>query len=157
MRKVKYFEIKCSAVDRFDCPYLLKVFYPKIYVLPEEERRELVARIRARKLTAEDAKYFWCTRSNPAHNWKVQYLNQRAPLTFKKKIEKIFYRDIICLRDDLEFIKFLEILRIKGALNAAVPYRFSEILHIVREPCLLDLLWIQLHCSRAFSFFNSLI
>jgi len=58
MRKVRYFEIKCSAVDRFDCLYLLKVFYPKLYVLPEEKRRELVARIRARKLTAEDAKYF---------------------------------------------------------------------------------------------------
>lgn len=58
MRKVEHFEIKCSAVDRFDCPYLLKAFYPKIYALPEEERRGLVERIRARRLTIEDVKYF---------------------------------------------------------------------------------------------------
>jgi hypothetical protein len=58
MRQGKHVEVKCSAIDRFDCPYLLKIFYPKIYTLPEEERRKLVARIRARKLNAEDVKYF---------------------------------------------------------------------------------------------------
>lgn len=51
-------EVECSAVDRFDCPYLLRIFYPKIYALPEEERRELVDRIRSQKLSAEDLRYF---------------------------------------------------------------------------------------------------
>jgi hypothetical protein len=49
--------IECSAKDRFDCPRLLKIFYPKIYNLPEEERQKLVARIREKKLTKEDAVY----------------------------------------------------------------------------------------------------
>jgi hypothetical protein len=57
MRRGRCIEVECSAVDRFDCPYLLKVFYPKIYMLPEKKRKELVARIRARKLNAEDVKY----------------------------------------------------------------------------------------------------
>jgi hypothetical protein len=51
-------EVECSATDRFDCPYLLRIFYPKIYALPEEERRKLVNRIRSRKLSAEDLRYF---------------------------------------------------------------------------------------------------
>ena len=50
--------VKCRAVDRFDCPQILKIFYPKIYALPEEERKRLVVRIRAGRLTMEDAKYF---------------------------------------------------------------------------------------------------
>jgi hypothetical protein len=54
----KYTEIECSAVDRFDCPYLLRIFYPKICALPEEERRKLVDRIRSQKLSAEDSRYF---------------------------------------------------------------------------------------------------
>jgi hypothetical protein len=49
--------IKCSAEDRFDCPRLLEVFYPKIYNLPEGERQKLIARIRGKKLTKEDALY----------------------------------------------------------------------------------------------------
>jgi len=49
--------IECSAKDRFDCPSLLKVFYPEIYNLPEEERQKLVARIREKKLTEEDIVY----------------------------------------------------------------------------------------------------
>jgi LSD1 subclass zinc finger protein len=49
--------IECSAMDRFDCPRLLKIFYPRIYNLPEEERQKLVARIREKKLTKEDAVY----------------------------------------------------------------------------------------------------
>jgi len=49
--------IECSAEDRFDCPRLLKTFYPRIYNLPEKERQELVARIRGKKLTGEDAVY----------------------------------------------------------------------------------------------------
>jgi hypothetical protein len=51
-------EVECSALDRFDCPYLLKIFYPKIYALQEEERKELVGRIRSRRLSAEDSEYF---------------------------------------------------------------------------------------------------
>jgi hypothetical protein len=54
----KLVEVECSAVDRFDCPYLLKIFYPKIYALQEKERMELVGRIRSRRLSAEDSKYF---------------------------------------------------------------------------------------------------
>jgi hypothetical protein len=50
--------IECNAIDRFDCPQLLEKFYPRILSLPEEKRQELIARIRARKLTREDAEYF---------------------------------------------------------------------------------------------------
>jgi hypothetical protein len=49
---------ECTAQDRFDCPRILMVFYPKIHSLPEEVRRELIARIRSKKLTKEDAAYF---------------------------------------------------------------------------------------------------
>lgn len=49
--------IECSARDRFDCPRLLKIFYPRMYDLPEKERQELVARIREKKLTKKDIVY----------------------------------------------------------------------------------------------------
>jgi hypothetical protein len=58
MKEGRHVEVECSAIDRFDCPYLLKIFYPKIYRLSEQERSELVARIRAGKVTAENGKYF---------------------------------------------------------------------------------------------------
>jgi hypothetical protein len=50
--------VRCSALDRFDCPQILKIFYPKIYALSEKEREKLVERIREGRLTMEDAKYF---------------------------------------------------------------------------------------------------
>jgi hypothetical protein len=49
--------IKCTPEDRFDCPHILETFYPAMYALPEEERKELIARIRSGRLTREDARY----------------------------------------------------------------------------------------------------
>jgi len=50
--------VECKAVDRFDCPLLLRRFYPRLSALPEGRRRELVAKARAGTLTPEESGLF---------------------------------------------------------------------------------------------------